>query len=90
MIAPDTHDPAGPEPSPARRSFGGAVGLDAQRQTVDILPAMLDSPITTVLVANALWLIVCSVWCVLCFAQAAKDRAAGTGFQKPIGPNDID
>jgi hypothetical protein len=51
---------------------------------------MLDSPITTVLVANALWLIVCSVWCVLCFAQAAKDRAAGTGFQKPIGPNDID
>lgn len=51
---------------------------------------MLQSPVLTVLVANALWLVVCTVWCVLCFGQAAKDRAAGTGFQKPIGPNDVD
>jgi hypothetical protein len=66
------------------------VALDASRLPPDILPAMLDSPITTVLVANALWLIVCAAWCILCFGQAAKDRAAGTGFQKPIGPDDID
>lgn len=51
---------------------------------------MLQSPVLTVLAANALWLVVCSMWAILCFGQAAKDRAAGTGFQKPIGPKDVD
>ncbi len=51
---------------------------------------MFQSPVLTVLAANALWLIVCSLWAILCFGQAAKDRAAGSGFQKRIGPADVD
>ena len=34
---------------------------------------MFQSPVLTVLAANALWLIVCSLWAILCFGQAAKD-----------------
>jgi hypothetical protein len=66
------------------------LALDRSAPTADILRTMLHSPVAAVLFANALWLVVCSIWAVLCFAQAGKDRAAGTGFQKPIGPNDID
>jgi hypothetical protein len=54
------------------------------------MPDFMHSPVTTVLVANALWLIVCAIWAFLCFSQAKADRAAGKGFQKPVGPNDID
>jgi hypothetical protein len=46
--------------------------------------------IAPVLIANAIWLVICTAWAVLCFAQAKSDRAAGRGFQKPVGPDDID
>ncbi|MDZ4831737.1 MAG: hypothetical protein SGJ09_16260 [Phycisphaerae bacterium] len=46
--------------------------------------------VSAVLIANGLWLVVCAFWAVVCFGQAAKDRANGTGFQKPVGPDDID
>ena len=64
--------------------------LTSPSQAADILRTMLQSPVAAVLFANALWLVVCSIWAILCFGQAGKDRAARTGFQKPIGPNDID
>lgn len=51
---------------------------------------MLHSPVASVLLANSLWLVVCTIWAILCFVQAGRDRANGTGFQKQIGPNDID
>lgn len=64
--------------------------LTLPSQPADILRTMLQSPVAAVLFANALWLVVCSIWAILCFGQAGKDRASRTGFQKPIGPNDID
>ncbi len=54
------------------------------------MPDFMYSPVITVLAANAIWLTVCSIWALLCFGQAAKDRAAAKGFQKRIGVNDID
>jgi hypothetical protein len=50
----------------------------------------LMHPVATVLVANAMWLAVCTIWALLCFAQAKADKANGVGFQKRIGVNDID
>jgi hypothetical protein len=47
-------------------------------------------PVSSVLLANALWLGVCTVWCFLMISQAAADRRAGVGFQKPVGPDEID
>jgi len=47
-------------------------------------------PISSVLLANALWLGVCSFWAILFLGQAAADRASGKGFQKPVGPDEID
>ncbi|MBL9147610.1 MAG: hypothetical protein JNM94_02855 [Phycisphaerae bacterium] len=46
--------------------------------------------VSSVLIANALWLVVCSIYAVLWFSQAAADRRNGTGFQKPVGPDEID
>ncbi len=55
------------------------------------LYSLVMSPyIAAVLVANALWLCVCTLWAFLCFSQAAADRRAGKGFQKPVGIHDID
>jgi hypothetical protein len=54
----------------------------------DILRPM--GPVSTVLLANALWLGICTVWCLLMISQAAADRRAGVGFQKPVGPDEID
>ncbi|MFO0828597.1 MAG: hypothetical protein U0572_10680 [Phycisphaerales bacterium] len=46
--------------------------------------------VSGVLIANGIWLSICTIWAILCFGQAARDRATGQGFQKPIGPNDAD
>ena len=46
--------------------------------------------VTGVLIANGLWLAVCSIWAILCFGQAKADRARKGGFQHPIGPADAD
>lgn len=54
----------------------------------DILRPM--GPVTSVLLANALWLGICTIWCFLFIAQASADRRAGQGFQKPVGPDEID
>jgi hypothetical protein len=43
-----------------------------------------------VLFSNALWIIVCVVWCLLCVGQAKKDRASGTGFQRPLSKDELD
>ncbi|MDZ4754663.1 MAG: hypothetical protein SGJ11_09215 [Phycisphaerae bacterium] len=50
----------------------------------------LHSPVLPVLAVNGMWLAVCAVWAILCFAQARRDRANRTGFQKPVGPHEID
>jgi hypothetical protein len=43
-----------------------------------------------VLFSNALWLIVCTVWCILCIGQAKADRAKGTGFQRPLSKDELE
>lgn len=43
-----------------------------------------------VLFSNALWIIVCVVWCLLCVGQAKKDRASGTGFQRPLSKEELE
>ena len=47
-------------------------------------------PVSTVLLANALWLGICTIWMFLMMGQAAADRSSGQGFQKPVGPGEID
>jgi hypothetical protein len=43
-----------------------------------------------VLFANALWLITCTVWCLLCIGQAKADAAKGTGFQRPLSKEELE
>lgn len=43
-----------------------------------------------VLLSNLLWIIVCAIWCILCFAQARADRAKGTGFQRPLSKAELE
>lgn len=38
---------------------------------------------TLVLFSNVLWIATCTIWCLLCVAQAKADRAKGVGFQNP-------
>ncbi|GEM_PF-710584 len=43
-----------------------------------------------VLFANLLWIIACSLYCVLYIRQAKVDRASGKGFQKRVTKADLD
>ncbi len=43
-----------------------------------------------VLFSNALWISVCTIWCVLCIAQARSDRARGVGFQRPLSKEELE
>jgi hypothetical protein len=43
-----------------------------------------------VLFSNALWLIVCAPWCILCIGQARADRAKGSGFQRPLTREELE
>ncbi len=49
---------------------------------------------TLVLLSNALWLVVCAAWCMLCIGQARADRAnsggKGGGFQHPLTKDEIE
>jgi hypothetical protein len=43
-----------------------------------------------VLFANALWLLTCTVWCLVCIGQAKADAAKGTGFQRPLSKEELE
>jgi len=43
-----------------------------------------------VLFSNALWLAVCTIYCILLVGQAKADRAKGSGFQRPLSKDELD
>jgi hypothetical protein len=43
-----------------------------------------------VLFSNALWLAVCTLWCLICIGQAKADRAKGAGFQRPLSKDELE
>jgi hypothetical protein len=43
-----------------------------------------------VLFSNALWLSVCTIYCILLVSQAKADRAKGSGFQRPLSKDELD
>jgi len=43
-----------------------------------------------VLFSNALWIVVCAIWCLLCVGQARADRAKGVGFQRPLSKDELE
>jgi hypothetical protein len=49
-----------------------------------------DTTMMPVLFANALWLITCTVWCLLCIGQARADAKNGTGFQRPLSKEELE
>jgi hypothetical protein len=45
---------------------------------------------TLVLFSNFLWIAVCTIWCIICVAQARYDRANGVGFQRPLSKEELE
>ncbi|MCE2884503.1 MAG: hypothetical protein LW806_06350 [Planctomycetaceae bacterium] len=43
-----------------------------------------------VLFSNLLWIVVCTIWCLLCVGQARADRAKGGGFQRPLSKEELE
>ncbi|MFM7259090.1 MAG: hypothetical protein ACKO3W_00660, partial [bacterium] len=49
-----------------------------------------DHRMSLVLFSNLLWIVVCTVWCLLCVGQARADRAKGGGFQRPLSKEELE
>jgi hypothetical protein len=49
-----------------------------------------ETDMSLVLFSNLLWIVVCTVWCLLCVGQARADRAKGGGFQRPLSKEELE